>query len=474
MRLPRRVPWASLDDLNQVCIWIYYDDSEESKILAIQTLSAWKATTALPHALDSTLALLAVTHQDNSQMNSSSYLSLRQSYAAALIRLVNGLVDPLQLGVYARSIAAIAAQLGLPAWLVDLRHAATHEDLPSLELLRQASRESLTWLLNNYFLPILNQSTSTEPQPKTLPPLLPLLKRYKTLVKATLRDASLRTRYKANLSTVLKEIEGWIADAKVAANIAIGGIDWSGTAEDEDPREKWALDRLSDVLLLKSVLVPLSKKKRVFPEDTFYPPVSSISLWTPLLAHLFQYHADLPRVLCERTASFLVSGDTRSSTSHSLCLARWAAWIVDNNNATSDGRQDSGLRRDIVAILLQAMMPGAGTDRATKPIIALLQTLCEGNQDLVDTYSALSERARLPPNVFTEWRPDDLEVMAHRLDTLTSVDDTHDASALRAGAHTAAPVKEGTTSANAAAGWRILDERSKWKPTPIGVYCPPS
>lgn len=77
-------------------------------------------------------------------MNSSSYLSLRQSYAAALIRLVNGLVDPLQLGVYARSIAAIAAQLGLPAWLVDLRHAATHEDLPSLELLRQASREVST------------------------------------------------------------------------------------------------------------------------------------------------------------------------------------------------------------------------------------------------------------------------------------------------------------------------------------------
>lgn len=69
---------------------------------------------------------------------------MRQSYAAALIRLVNGLVDPLQLGVYARSIAAIATQLGLPAWLVELRHAATHEDLPSLELLRQAAREVST------------------------------------------------------------------------------------------------------------------------------------------------------------------------------------------------------------------------------------------------------------------------------------------------------------------------------------------
>ena len=81
--------------------------------------------------------------QDNSPdpSSSSSYLSLRHSYAACIIRLVNGLVDPLQLGAYARSIASIAQQLGLPLWLVELRHAATHEDLPSLELLREAARE---------------------------------------------------------------------------------------------------------------------------------------------------------------------------------------------------------------------------------------------------------------------------------------------------------------------------------------------
>ena len=63
------------------------------------------------------------------------------SYASAIIRLVNGLVDPLQLGAYARSIHSIAQQLGLPPWLVELRHAATHEDLPSLEVLRDAARE---------------------------------------------------------------------------------------------------------------------------------------------------------------------------------------------------------------------------------------------------------------------------------------------------------------------------------------------
>ena len=79
--------------------------------------------------------------QDSDAQGSSSFLSLRQTYATAIIRLVNGLVDPLQLGAYARSIASIATQLGLPPWLVELRHAATHEDLPSIELLRQAGRD---------------------------------------------------------------------------------------------------------------------------------------------------------------------------------------------------------------------------------------------------------------------------------------------------------------------------------------------
>ena len=66
---------------------------------------------------------------------------LRQTYALAIIRLINGLVDPLQQGVYARPISSIAAQIGLPSWLVELRHAATHEDLPSLRLLREAATQ---------------------------------------------------------------------------------------------------------------------------------------------------------------------------------------------------------------------------------------------------------------------------------------------------------------------------------------------
>lgn len=40
----------------------------------------------------------------------------------------------------------IAAQLGLPAWLVKVRYAATHEELPSLEVLREATHEVVLFL----------------------------------------------------------------------------------------------------------------------------------------------------------------------------------------------------------------------------------------------------------------------------------------------------------------------------------------
>ena len=156
MRLPRRVPWASLAQLEQVYSSVYSKDEADKAIqrVCLSTtkifflcpylyikLSAWKFMTPLPHALESLLSILVAIHQENASPDATSSLSLRQSYATAIIRFVNGLVDPLQLGTYARSISSIAGQIGLPAWLVELRHAATHEDLPSLELLRDGAKE---------------------------------------------------------------------------------------------------------------------------------------------------------------------------------------------------------------------------------------------------------------------------------------------------------------------------------------------
>ncbi|KAL0950695.1 hypothetical protein HGRIS_007472 [Hohenbuehelia grisea] len=507
MRLPRRVPWASLDELDQLCSWIYSESTNSTRQLAINRISAWKAITPIPHALESTLSLLVVLQQDNELKNSNasssssslSYLSLRQSYAAAIIRLVNGLVDPLQLGAYAKSIAAIAAQIGLPAWLVELRHAATHEDLPSLELLRQAAKESMTWLLHNYFLPTLNPSSVPQTQAKPLPPLAPLLKRYKTLSKIIARDVTLTARYKNELGGVLRDTERWIGDAKVAANVAVGDLGWgpdsSGAPDAElDPREKWALERLCDALLEKGCLVPLSKRKRTFPADGFSPPVFSVVLWTPLLDHLFSNHPDLTSVLTTRIVSFLTAGQRDSATSevsadqsYDSCLARWAFWLANssstlaNTNTTTNVNVDNAdldgnLRDDLAAQLLSALGPGTRDSlRNIKALSELLNALCDVDPDLEAARALVAQPVNLDLASSTEWRGDIMSEMSQRLDALLALDTTAGLDS-RAAQHTATNdnllVEPSEDAKTVAPGWRLLDAASGWRPTPIGVHYP--
>ena len=121
----------------------------------------------------------------------------------------------------------------------------------------------MAWLLHNYFLPMLNPSAPSSAPALSLRPLSPLLKEYKALMKATTRDATLSVQYRSDITKILRDVERWISEAKVAAASAIGRVSWDdtpGDSDEEDAQEKWALDRLSEVLLEKGMLVPLSKK----------------------------------------------------------------------------------------------------------------------------------------------------------------------------------------------------------------------
>ena len=49
------------------------------------------------------------------------------------------MLDPYQKSLYARSLTKIAEELGFPRYFVDLRHEATHGELPSLIILEEAA-----------------------------------------------------------------------------------------------------------------------------------------------------------------------------------------------------------------------------------------------------------------------------------------------------------------------------------------------
>lgn len=64
---------------------------------------------------------------------------------------MTGLLDSHQSARHKLSMYAIAKTINLPATFVELRHQATHEELPSLNKLRAASQKALRWIWDYYW-----------------------------------------------------------------------------------------------------------------------------------------------------------------------------------------------------------------------------------------------------------------------------------------------------------------------------------
>ncbi|KAF8912949.1 Las1-like-domain-containing protein [Gymnopilus junonius] len=441
MRLPRR--------LEQICASIYTDENDiDSKIFAINRISAWRTVTSLPHALESTLALLVPLVHDKKQIFLST-LQLRQSYATAILRLVNGLVDPLQVGTYARSITSIAQQLGIPNWLVELRHASTHEDLPSLDLLREATRHALTWLLQNYFLPILNPVAETEQIFHPLRPLQPLLKLYKATMKTITRDLSLVPRYRPKLIAILRDLERWIADAKLAANTSAG--ETSGT--DVDLKETWALERFCESLAEKGILVPLSKKKRRYSDKELLPSKTSIAFWEPLLDHIQAIHPGFLYIFLSSRAP-----EIKSDPTYDGYIACWISWALESAGNNYSAYLE--IKKYLLSYLVKSFSHGTIPSSNQSIASVLLRKICT-NETEFETMTLLLSKANTETSEFA-WDPHHLDVMIQRNDTLQSYQST----TIEAAQTSTKKISDETSIP----GWSMLEEKGQWQCCPIGVY----
>lgn len=82
----------------------------------------------------------------------SATMGVRMAYAMAVVRFVNGVVDEFQTALYASSVVVLASKAGLPLWLVQIRHAATHQTCPPLTVLREAAVEVRCWFLSAHLM----------------------------------------------------------------------------------------------------------------------------------------------------------------------------------------------------------------------------------------------------------------------------------------------------------------------------------
>ena len=138
---------------------------------SMNQISAWKLRGNLPHAVESTWLLNEACLTDEINNSTTSSFAVKASYITAISRyaftnyqttnttahqlmtpsFVTGLLDSQQDSKYKVSMYAKAQQIGLPALFVDLRHEATHGNMPSLTNLRQAAQRALQWLWNDYW-----------------------------------------------------------------------------------------------------------------------------------------------------------------------------------------------------------------------------------------------------------------------------------------------------------------------------------
>ncbi|CAJ1954557.1 unnamed protein product [Cylindrotheca closterium] len=139
-------------------------DAEQAMSIeeAFDTVSVWKARAhsgeGLPHAVESTYHLAHVywrDHHNHLNLNKISTTELRLSYSSAIVRTINGFADVLQQQRFvASSVSLLCSKLGIPAWVVDIRHESSHNALPSLGVLRLATSTLMDFLKSEYWIPM--------------------------------------------------------------------------------------------------------------------------------------------------------------------------------------------------------------------------------------------------------------------------------------------------------------------------------
>ncbi|BFZ54089.1 rRNA-processing protein las1 [Savitreella phatthalungensis] len=153
----RVVPWRDKAEWLELRSAFYHASAQsqtttdatviDSRVTAINKVNAWRLRGRVPHAVESTCMLTCAVVGATSRPQLDSCLMM----SAALVRFVNGLVDPAQQGVYAMSMMQLARSIGLPEYFVEIRHSATHEELPSYRSLLAATESALDWLYANYW-----------------------------------------------------------------------------------------------------------------------------------------------------------------------------------------------------------------------------------------------------------------------------------------------------------------------------------
>lgn len=124
-----------------------YSKRSEDQTFAVQKIRAYLTKGPIPHSIEVTALLVDARLSDTP----GNDLSVRLKYSTCIVKFVNGLLDPFQQSLYNISLHKLAQDLKLPGYFVELRHACTHERLPSLQMLRMVAIKAIEWIKVQYW-----------------------------------------------------------------------------------------------------------------------------------------------------------------------------------------------------------------------------------------------------------------------------------------------------------------------------------
>ncbi|KAI9870484.1 MAG: rRNA-processing protein las1 [Pleopsidium flavum] len=196
-----------------------------------------------------------------------------------------------------------AREIGLPASFVELRHQATHEELPALLVLRQAATRSLHWLWQYYWKDIdIRSGTLDDDDEVFADGVLKLKERFRHI---------LRPYMEARLDAVKKKAPAQFLSGIADACQQCVQICKSGEA---------TTSVLVATLLESGFLVPTSKTLGSGMESEF-------SLWDDLLKKLTQHQRPFLRILTDEM-SIMIIQPTRLDISIDIYREAVYMWLV--------------------------------------------------------------------------------------------------------------------------------------------------
>ncbi|SAM09272.1 hypothetical protein [Absidia glauca] len=259
----RVVPWTTNQEFQNVFEWLYANIDERPDLvqLGVDRVKAWVSRGRIPISVRATMDLIELQLRERKQEQGGPSLSqneLRLLYSSVLTRFVNIMEDSLQTTYFAKSLYVIAREIGLPLHFVQLRHAATHEDLPSLPVLRNAGIEALQWLYDSYWMAQVSLEALSVVNEQTLSTMSALMGEYKEKRKAHMKKRSTdggMSYMKCTRQLIPLLSRDTLQDSVIVQLLKVGG------------------------------LVPTAKKKRATLNDTMLSD-DLIMLWKPLLQEL--------------------------------------------------------------------------------------------------------------------------------------------------------------------------------------------